>query len=201
MTNKAFAARAIAGLLLGLLAAPAARAADEELDRERERGNQLESQIQSELERQEELLERMRAEDAARKEAARPGKKRPSDARDLEQRADPRIAPSAPEERELPLAIFDQTQADDRGGRLGQSARELDVVAHSLDADEDGRARAGPLLRRGERGAAAHGARPRLQRQARRLAGLRVAACSCAARSTRTATASPTPGSSTATGA
>src|SRR6185503_15970627 len=131
MTNKLFAAPAIAGLLLGLIAARPARAADEELDRERERGNQLESQIQAELSRQEELLERMRVEDAARKEAAKPGKKRPTDAKDLAQRADPRIAPSAPEERELPLAIFDQTQQTIAPNTWDDQTRELEVARYS----------------------------------------------------------------------
>src|SRR5947208_1047825 len=127
MTNNVLAAPAIAVLLGGLLlAAPSATAAGDERDREVERGNQLEGQIQSELKRQEELLERMRAEEAARDAARRPKTRAPADARDLAQRADPRIAPTAPEQRELPLAIFDRSEKKIAAGAWG-NPRELEV--------------------------------------------------------------------------
>src|SRR6185436_7823531 len=70
--------------------------------------------------------------------SARPGKKRPSDARDLEKRADPRIAPTAPEERELPLEIFNQAKVTIAAGTWN-NPRALEVTRYSLDADQDGK--------------------------------------------------------------
>src|SRR5262249_12238448 len=127
---------AVASLLCGFLAGAGASASEPERARELERGDQLEDQIQSELKRQQELLDQMRAEDAARKEAAkRRDARTPANARSLAERADPRIAPQAPEIRELPLEIFDKQEKKIAPGAWG-NARELDVIAYSLDADE-----------------------------------------------------------------
>ncbi len=55
----------------------------------------------------------------------------------LGDRADPRIAPQAPVDRPLPLAIFDETPVEIPAGRWG-NRRSLSVLMRVLDADRDG---------------------------------------------------------------
>jgi hypothetical protein len=106
---------------------------DRELGRELERSDALEQQIEAELERQEKLLDEM----AAEREAGTSPPETPSDGRDLASRADPRSAPAAPEDRVLPLAIFDKEERSIGEGEWGNDS-ELLVIARTLDADEDG---------------------------------------------------------------
>jgi hypothetical protein len=127
---------------------------DEDRAREVERGDQLESQIEAELQRQEQLLEQMRAEEAARKSAAGSARQAPPrPRRDIASAADPRIAPAAPQERELPLEIFDKRRRRSRPAP-GQRAR-LAVVRVQPRLPTRTAARADPLLRPRERRAAA----------------------------------------------
>ena len=56
---------------------------------------------------------------------------------DLEQRADPRIAPSAPVDRDLPVAIFDSEEIEVPPGTLGNSDPMV-IIVRVLDADRDG---------------------------------------------------------------
>jgi hypothetical protein len=135
---KSLAGRLVAAALGGFLASLPAAAADQEREHEIERGDQLEGEIQSELKRQKELLVRMRAEEGARKAPRRQETRAPASARALAERADPRIAPMAPEDRELPLEIFDKQEKTIPPGAWG-NAREIDVIAYSLDADRDRR--------------------------------------------------------------
>jgi hypothetical protein len=57
---------------------------------------------------------------------------------DLEERADPRIAPRAPADRDLPVAIFDSEEIEIPPGAMGNTASML-VIKRSLDADRDGK--------------------------------------------------------------
>jgi len=105
---------------------------DHELDDEVERARELEQQIQAELDRQERLLEQMAAERSAGARSGATG----GDL-DLSDRANPRIAPRPPEDRELPLALFEKQTLEIPAGQWG-NARDLTAIARSLDADEDG---------------------------------------------------------------
>ena len=57
---------------------------------------------------------------------------------DLEERADPRIAPTAPVDRDLPLAIFETETEKIPKGTWGNK-RAIVVVKRTLDADRDGK--------------------------------------------------------------
>jgi len=61
----------------------------------------------------------------------------PASDEDLEQRADPRIAPRPPVDRDLPVAIFDSEELEVPPGTFGNSSPML-VIKRSLDADRDG---------------------------------------------------------------
>jgi len=56
---------------------------------------------------------------------------------DLEERADPRIAPRAPVDRNLPVAIFDSEEIEAPAGTFGNS-EPMVIIKRSLDADRDG---------------------------------------------------------------
>jgi hypothetical protein len=56
---------------------------------------------------------------------------------DLDDRANPRIAPTAPEDRPLPVAIFTETDVEIRRGTWGNGSS-LDLKKRVLDADGDG---------------------------------------------------------------
>ncbi len=127
---------------------------EEDLDRQIEaevaRQDSLEAEIEAELRRQEELLRQIDRDDALRQaEEAQ----KPTDTAMLD--TDPRAAPRAPAERDLPLSIFDEQRRTVPAGTWGNE-RPLDAVVRSLDADRDGApeevryydARTGALLRK-----------------------------------------------------
>jgi len=107
------------------------------LEQQVAKGNSLEDQIEAELQRQEELLREIDREDqtteALVEEAAAPG----LDGATLAERADPRIAPRVPAERDLPAAIFEEEHRRVPKGEWGNE-RVIDVVKRELDADRDG---------------------------------------------------------------
>jgi len=111
---------------------------EEELERQIEseisRQDSLEAEIEAELRRQEELLEQIERDEAFRNEGAATEAK--IDDETLVARADPRAAPVAPEERDLPLSIFDEERRTVAKGKW-DNAKEIDVVVRSLDADRD----------------------------------------------------------------
>jgi hypothetical protein len=107
-----------------------------QMQRESERGDALESQIEEELRRQETLLREIDTEEGA-SEAAAP--KSQAEVPSLSERADPRAAPAAPVDRDLPMAIFDKKKIRVPKGAWGDNERELQVVQRSLDADRDGK--------------------------------------------------------------
>ena len=143
----------------------------------------------------------MRAEDAARKDARVAARQdAPPSARPA-RRADPRIAPQAPEDRQLPLAIFDQAEAEDRARRVERARAHRGRVQPSTPTRDEAPEQIRYYDRRHERAVCAIGARPRLQRQDRRAgrtttAGALVRAHARRGRRRR----SPTPGSSTRDG-
>jgi hypothetical protein len=98
----------------------------------------LEDEIEAELRRQEELLKQIDQQEKtqASANAAISGTLTQEE---LEARADPRSAPEAPKDRELPLSIFDESRAT-IAKQSWENERELVVVKRSLDADRDGKA-------------------------------------------------------------
>jgi hypothetical protein len=106
-----------------------------ELEREERRGEVLEDEIAAELERQEDLLDQIESEEhPSRLTAARD----PIADIDLDERADPRVAPTAPTDRDLPLAIFDTETVHVMKGTWGNK-RTIVAVKRTLDADRDGK--------------------------------------------------------------
>jgi hypothetical protein len=109
---------------------------EEQIEAEIARQDSLEDEIERELKRQEELLRQIERDEAVRQsETAAKG---PSQ-EELLAHADPREAPRAPAERDLPLSIFDEQQRTIRKGQWGNE-RDLEVLSRSLDADRDGAA-------------------------------------------------------------
>jgi hypothetical protein len=102
---------------------------EQEIEREAQRGEELEGQIEEELRRQEELLQQIETGETQ----SEPGDE------NLAERADPRTAPEAPKDRELPMAIFEKQKVTIPAKAWGDNARELEVVKRTLDADRDGK--------------------------------------------------------------
>ena len=92
----------------------------------------VQGEIDAELKRQEVL---QRSRDLA--EIGRALNGPPASDEELDQRADPRIAPKAPADRDLPVAIFDSEEIEAPPGAFGNSGPML-VIKRSLDADRDG---------------------------------------------------------------
>jgi len=92
----------------------------------------VQGEIDAELKRQEVL---QRSRDLS--EIGRALERSPASQGSLEQRADPRIAPRAPVDRDLPVAIFDSEEIEVPAGALGNSDP-MDIIKRSLDADRDG---------------------------------------------------------------
>ena len=92
----------------------------------------VQGEIDAELKRQEAL---QRSRDLS--EIGRALNGTPADEKDLEQLADPRIAPKAPVDRDLPVAIFDSEEIEVPAGTLGNS-EPMVIIMRTLDADRDG---------------------------------------------------------------
>jgi hypothetical protein len=92
----------------------------------------VQGEIDSELKRQE-ALQRSRNLSDIRKALGGSS----ASHEDLEERADPRIAPRAPVDRNLPVAIFDSEQIEVPAGTFGNSEPMI-IIKRSLDADRDG---------------------------------------------------------------
>jgi len=136
-TNFLIASSIIPAALL-ILAAPAEAGDDSQGDLELEKARQAELQrVQGEIDaelRHQETLQRARilAEIRQALDVS------PESDEDLERRADPRIAPRAPTDRDLPVAIFDSEEVELPAGTFGNSAPLL-IIKRSLDADRDGK--------------------------------------------------------------
>jgi hypothetical protein len=110
---------------------------EDQIEMEVAKGDALEQEIEDELRRQEDLLRQIdREEKTGQALDAEAGDAAPSTA-EVAARADPRLAPSAPGERNLPAAIFEE---DTRKVPKGTWGNEREAVAKrlSLDADRDG---------------------------------------------------------------
>ena len=118
-------------------------ALEEQVAQEAQRADVLEDEISAELERQEELLHQIDREESAAAPTSAPVQEQKQTTADpvtdpnLAERADPRIAPSAPKDRQLPLAIFEKEEVTIPAGDWGNN-KKMKVVKRSLDADQDG---------------------------------------------------------------
>jgi hypothetical protein len=129
---------------------------EREIDREAQREGVLEREIDEELRRQEELLAAIESEEAALEAERAAQGQMTGDEQSLSERADPRVAPAAPKDRDLPLTIFEKRKISVPAGAWGDNQHELKVVERSLDADRDGRpeqiryydAKSGQMLRK-----------------------------------------------------
>ena len=93
----------------------------------------VQGEIDTELKRQE-ILQRART----LSEIGRALGGSPASHEDLERQADPRFAPRAPVDRDLPVAIFDSEEIEVPPGTFGNSDPML-IIKRSLDADRDGK--------------------------------------------------------------
>ena len=101
------------------------------------RGDALEDEIQAELQRQDELLHQIEQQEALRDSAAA-AIGDPISNEELEQRVDPRSAPAAPRDRELPIAIFEEKHTT-IAKKSWDNDKKLEVVQRTLYADRDGK--------------------------------------------------------------
>jgi hypothetical protein len=107
---------------------------EREIEQEIARQDGLEAEIEAELRRQEELLRQIERDEALR--TATESSPAPSQG-DLVASVDPRSAPRVPEQRDLPLSIFDEQRRMIPKGTWGNDG-DLQVIVRSLDADRDG---------------------------------------------------------------
>lgn len=112
---------------------PREEAARREAEEQAAREARLKRRIDEELRLQEELLRR-----SASAESSPGGEGNRLESSDLEARANPRIAPPAPVDREYPPAIFDSEEVTIAANQWGNHRR-LKLIAQSLDADGDGK--------------------------------------------------------------
>lgn len=131
------------------------RAIEEQIQSEEQRQASLESEIEEELKRQEELLESIDQPASPQAAKVSPGSHATPTEPELRERADPRAAPIAPAERDLPASVYDEQKLTVAAGKWGND-RPLDVKRRSLDADRDGKpeeivfieAKSGQMLRK-----------------------------------------------------
>jgi hypothetical protein len=122
-------------LLIWTLRVEAADDSESDLEGEMAREAELQrvqGEIDTELKRQEKLQRSLELSEIRRSLDASPA----GDA-DLEQQADPRIAPKAPVDRNLPVAIFDSQEIEVPAGAMANS-EPMVVIVRMLDADRDG---------------------------------------------------------------
>jgi hypothetical protein len=100
---------------------------------EASRGRSLEAQIQEELERQQAALAGIESGPAEQ-----PTIESLITGQDLAERANPRVAPDAPKDRELPLSVFKMEPVTIVAGSWGNE-ESMEVMRGVLDADEDGK--------------------------------------------------------------
>lgn len=130
-------------------------ALDEQIQNEEQRQASLESEIDEELKRQEDLLRKIDqpAGTESAKATAAPGPA-PTE-QELREQSDPRAAPAAPRERDLPVSVYQKQKVTVAPGKWGND-RALDVERRALDADRDGKpeelvyvdVRSGQILRK-----------------------------------------------------
>ncbi len=112
------------------------RALEEQIESEERRQASLESEIEEELKRQEELLRSVEGRSAVRSAAIEPGPA--PTAGDLRDQSDPRVAPAAPPERDLPASVYEEQTVRIAAATWDNDAP-LTVKRRTLDADGDGK--------------------------------------------------------------
>lgn len=112
---------------------------EEQIQSEEQRQASLESEIEEELRRQEELLKKV--DDAPTPQSARvepgPGPAPTDD--EIRQQSDPRVAPPAPRERDLPDSVYEEQRVQIAPGGKWGNTKPLSVKRRALDADRDGK--------------------------------------------------------------
>jgi antitoxin component YwqK of YwqJK toxin-antitoxin module len=109
---------------------------DEQINGALAKQDELQQQIQDELKRQEELLSKIDKDQKSDRAATLP--KDPGKAQKTLEEADPRVAPSAPQDREIPAALFTESRVTIPKGAWGDNPK-LEVIKKTLDADRDGK--------------------------------------------------------------
>ncbi len=113
---------------------------ERQIEDEMSRQSSLEAEIEEELRRQEELLNQIEGNtESAPAPPDVPTAVGASDSPDGTQVAsvDPRVAPRAPSDRDLPAAIFDEERRTIKKGEW-DNPKKMKVTVRSLDADRDG---------------------------------------------------------------
>lgn len=105
---------------------------DEQINGALAKQDDLQQQIQDELKRQEELLKKVDKDQKTQTPSAHPN------AQQTLEETDPRAAPSAPKDREVPEALFTETKVTIPKGAWGDNPK-LEVIKKTLDADRDGK--------------------------------------------------------------
>lgn len=101
---------------------------------EESRGKVLEAQIEEELRKRQEALEALDSTDPSG-----PTIESLITGESLAERANPRMAPKAPKDQDLPWTLFEKEQITIVAGSWGNS-QSMEVTRGSLDADKDGKA-------------------------------------------------------------
>jgi len=116
------------------VAADDAADADAEVEMARQAEvDRVQGEIDAELKRQEALQRSLQISEIGRSLSSSQRSEE-----ELEQLADPRIAPNAPVDRNLPIAIFDSHEIEAPPETFGNS-EPMVVIVRSLDADRDGK--------------------------------------------------------------
>jgi hypothetical protein len=124
-------------LVLGLAVLPPAPRAQEAAASDSEASDPgAVDRLQAELRRQQEMLARIQQGESLEDPDLAAIDSPPELA--LDDQANPRVAPAAPEERALPAAIFEESRVTIEKGRWG-NRNELHLLARVLDADRDGK--------------------------------------------------------------
>lgn len=108
-----------------------------QIEQEMERQTSLESEIEAELRRQEELLAKIDTDEALNAALEAEALPEATD-EEIAEQADPRTAPLAPRDRDLPEYIFETDTVSVDRGEWGNN-KKMKATRRSLDADRDGK--------------------------------------------------------------
>ena len=112
---------------------------EEQIQSEETRQASLESEIEEELRRQEELLKRVDDQSEPQSARVEPGPRPAPTDEEIRQQSDPRMAPSAPRERDLPDSVYEEQRVQIAPGGKWGNTQPLSVKRRALDADRDGK--------------------------------------------------------------
>ncbi|CAG0991402.1 hypothetical protein MYXO_02422 [Myxococcaceae bacterium] len=123
----------------GRVEADRERELEEQIRDEEQRQASLESEIEEELRRQEELLQQVDGDASAQSAKLEPAPGPAPTDEEVRQRSDPRVAPEAPKERDLPDSVYEEQRIQIAPGGSYGNTKPLSVKRRSLDADRDGK--------------------------------------------------------------